>query len=125
MPLAVTWRASLFGAVASTAAYSASIDWLDGLLITLDQNRKLLSNLLESKLPQVKYRIPDFGYLAWLDMSALGLGDDPAAKILEKGKVALNGGVLYGPKHKSFVRLNFGTSPEIITEAFDRLANCL
>ncbi|MTA34380.1 MAG: aminotransferase class I/II-fold pyridoxal phosphate-dependent enzyme, partial [Actinobacteria bacterium] len=102
MPLAVTWRASLFGAVASTAAYAQSSDWLDQLLITLDENRKLVDKLIQSKLPGVKYRIPDFGYLAWLDMSALGLGDDPAARILEKGKVALNGGVLYGPKHKSF-----------------------
>jgi cystathionine beta-lyase len=125
MPPAVTWRASLFGAVASTAAYAESVDWLDGLLITLDQNRKLVEKLIASKVPAIKYRIPDFGYLAWLDLSALGLGEDPAAAILEKGKLAVNGGVLYGPKHKNFVRLNFGTSPEIITEAFDRLANCL
>ena len=125
MPPAVTWRASLFGAVASTAAYSDSVNWLDGVLITLDENRKLLSNLLQSKLPQVKYRIPDFGYLAWLDMSTLGLGEDPAARVLEKGKVALNGGVLYGPKHKNFVRLNFGTSPELITEGIDRIAKSL
>jgi cystathionine beta-lyase len=80
---------------------------------------------LQSKLPAIKYRIPDFGYLAWLDMSTLGLGDDPAARILEKGKVALNGGVLYGPKHKSFVRLNFGTSPQLITEGIDRIAKSL
>ncbi len=125
MPPAVTWRASLFGAVASTAAYAESVDWLDGLLITLDQNRKLVEKLIASKVPAIKYRIPDFGYLAWLDLSALGLGEDPAAAILEKGKLAVNGGVLYGPKHKNFVSLNFGTSPEIITEAFDRLANCL
>jgi cystathionine beta-lyase len=125
MPPAVTWRASLFGAVASTAAYSDSVNWLDGVLITLDENRKLLGNLLQSKLPAIKYRIPDFGYLAWLDMSTLGLGDDPAARILEKGKVALNGGVLYGPKHKNFVRLNFGTSPELITEGIDRIAKSL
>jgi cystathionine beta-lyase len=125
MPPAVTWRASLFGAVASTAAYSDSVNWLDGVLITLDENRKLLCNLLQDKLPAIKYRIPDFGYLAWLDMSTLGLGDDPAARVLEKGKVALNGGVLYGPKHKNFVRLNFGTSPELITEGIDRIAKSL
>ena len=125
MPPAVTWRASLFGAVASTAAFAESVDWLDGVLITLDQNRKLVEKLIATKAPAIKYRIPDFGYLAWLDLSALALGEDPAAVILEKGKLAVNGGVLYGPKHKSFVRLNFGTSPEIITEAFDRLANCL
>ena len=125
IPLAVTWRASLFGAVASTAAYDQSSDWLDQLLITLDENRKLVADLIQSKLPGVKYQIPDFGYLAWLDMSNLGLGEDPAAKILEKGKVALNGGVLYGPKHKNFVRLNFGTSSELITEGINRIAKSL
>ncbi len=125
MPPAVTWRASLFGAVASTAAYAQSTDWLDNLLITLDENRKLVAALIESKLPGVKYRIPDFGYLAWLDMSRLGAGDDLAGQILEKGKVAVNGGVLYGPKHKSFIRLNFGTSPELITEGINRIAKIL
>ena len=125
MPLAVTWRASLFGAVASTAAFDQSTDWLDNLLITLDENRKLVANLIESKLPGVKYRIPDFGYLAWLDMSSLGVGDDPAGQILEKGRVAVNGGVLYGPKHKSFIRLNFGTSPELITEGINRITKIL
>ncbi len=125
MPPAVTWRASLFGAVASTAAYTQSSDWLDGLLITLDKNRKLVDDLIQSMLPGIRYRIPDFGYLAWLDMTSLGLGEDPAARILEKGKVALNGGVLYGPKHKNFVRLNFGTSAELITEGFNRITKCL
>ena len=125
LPPAVTWRASLFGAVASTAAYTQSSDWLDGLLITLDKNRKLVDDLIQSMLPSVRYRIPDFGYLAWLDMTSLGLGEDPAARILEKGKVALNGGVLYGPKHKNFVRLNFGTSAELITEGFNRITKSL
>ncbi len=125
MPPAVTWRASLFGAVASTAAYTQSSDWLDGLLITLDKNRKLVDDLIQSMLPGIRYRIPDFGYLAWLDMTSLGLGEDPAARILEKGKVALNGGILYGPKHKNFVRLNFGTSTELITEGFNRITKSL
>jgi cystathionine beta-lyase len=125
MPPAVTWRASLFGAVASTAAYAESSEWLDGLLVTLDANRKLVGDLIKTQLPTVRYRIPDFGYLAWLDMSSLGLGDDPAARLLEKGKLALNGGVLYGPKHKNFVRLNFGTSAELITEGINRITKSL
>jgi cystathionine beta-lyase len=125
MPPAVTWRASLFGAVASTSAYSDSEEWLDGVLITLDENRNLVKKLIETKIPAIKYRIPDFGYLAWLDVSALGLGSDPAAQILERSKLALNAGVLYGPKHSNFVRFNFGTSEEIINQAFERLIKVL
>ena len=125
MPPAVTWRASLFGAVASTAAYRESDEWLDGVLLTLNENRNLVKKLIDTKIPAIKYRTPDFGYLAWLDVSALGLGSDPAAQILERSKLALNAGILYGPKHSNFVRLNFGTSEEIINQAFDRLIKVL
>lgn len=125
MPPALTWRASLFGAVASTAAYSESDEWLDGVLITLNENRHLVKKLIDTKIPTIKYRIPDFGYLAWLDVSSLGLGSDPAGQILERSKLALNAGILYGPMHSNFVRLNFGTSEEIINQAFDRLVKIL
>ncbi|MGA0079478.1 MAG: MalY/PatB family protein [Candidatus Nanopelagicus sp.] len=125
MPPALTWRASLFGAVASTAAYGESDEWLDGVLITLNENRNLVKKLIDTKIPTIKYRIPDFGYLAWLDVSSLGLGSDPAGQILERSKLALNAGILYGPKHSNFVRFNFGTSEEIINQAFDRLVKIL
>lgn len=121
MPISVAFRASLFGAVAATAALRDSVSWLDGVIASLDENRKLIRNLIDSKIPSIQYRIPDFGYLAWLDLSALNPGDDPAKTLLERGKVAFNGGHMYGPRHSQFVRLNFGTSPEIISEAFDRI----
>lgn len=125
MPPAMTWRASLFGATASTAAFSESAEWLESVLLTLNENRVLVKKLIESKTPSIKYRIPDFGYLAWLDVTGLGLGANPAETILQRGKLAVQAGVLYGPKHSNFVRLNFGTSEEIITEAFDRLQKVL
>ena len=125
MPISVAFRASLFGAAAATAAYGDSMDWLESVIATLNQNRKLIRNLIDSQLPAIKYRVPDFGYLAWLDLSNLSLGDEPTKVILERGKVALNSGSLYGPKHAQFARLNFGTSPEIITEAFNRITKAL
>ena len=121
MPISVAFRASLFGAVAATAAFNNSISWLDGVVASLDQNRKLIKTLIDSQLPVIKYRVPDFGYLAWLDLSGLGLGEEPTKVILERGKLAINGGTMYGPKHGQFARFNFGTSPEIITEAFNRI----
>jgi cystathionine beta-lyase len=125
MPISVAFRASLFGAVAATAAFRDSDSWLDGVVSTLNQNRELIRNLIDTKIPAIKYRAPDFGYLAWLDLSALQLGDDPAKTILERGKLALNGGHMYGPRNAQYVRMNFGTSPEIITEAFDRIMKSL
>lgn len=121
MPISVAYRASLFGAVAATAAMSESREWLAGVLFTLDKNRMLIRHIIDTKIPSINYRIPDFGFLAWLDLAALDLGDDPAKVLLDRGRLAVNGGHMYGPSNPSFVRLNFGTSPEIITEAFERI----
>lgn len=125
MPLSVAFRASLFGAVAATAAFRESQNWLESVLQSLDQNRQLIANLIETKIPAIKYRQPDFGYLAWLDLSKLELGEEPTKVILEKGNLAINSGLMYGPRHSQFARMNFGTSPEIISEAFDRLVNAI
>jgi len=120
MPMAVHYRASLFGAVAAARAYEC-VDWLDAALVTLDRNRKFVAEQLAEKLPTVGYRIPDFSYLAWLDLTSLGLGENPAEVLLEKGRVAFNSGIVFGPNSTQFVRLNFGTSQEIIALAIDRI----
>ncbi len=124
LPIEVEWRTGQFGLLAAVAAFSEESDpWLDGLLRTLDANRVLLEDLLASKLPAARYRIPDAGYLAWIDLSGLGWGDNPARRILKEAKVALHFGPAFGEQGRGFVRLNFGTSPEIITEAIERIAS--
>jgi cystathionine beta-lyase len=123
LPIEVVWRTGQFGLLAAVAAFSEESDeWLDALLRTLDANRVLLEDLLASKLPEARYRIPDAGYLAWIDLSGLGWGENPARRILKEAKVALHFGPAFGEEGAGYVRLNFGTSPEIITEAVERIA---
>ncbi|MBO9627755.1 MAG: aminotransferase class I/II-fold pyridoxal phosphate-dependent enzyme [Microbacterium sp.] len=123
LPVEVEWRTGQFGLLAAIAAFSEESDeWLDGLLRTLDENRVLLEDLLAAHLPGARYRIPDAGYLAWIDLSALDWGDNPARKILKDAKVALHFGPAFGAEGRGHVRLNFGTSPEILTEAIERIA---
>ncbi len=122
MPDEVYWRTSLFGLKASVAGYRDSVDWLDGVLSSLDANRTLLATLLAERLPGVKYRMPQSTYLAWLDFRALGWGDDPAAHILEHSKVALSNGPPFGTQGRGFARLNMACSPEVLTEAVTRIS---
>jgi cystathionine beta-lyase len=84
-----------------------------------------LKNLLTQSLPVVGYRVPDFSYLAWLDLSGLNLGENPAQVLLEKGKLALNAGITFGPESGNFVRLNFATGEEMLDEAVSRIASCI
>ena len=64
---------------------------------------------------------PRAGYLAWLDLRALGWGDDPAARILAEAKVALNHGPAFGAGGAGHARLNFACSPETLEEAVRRI----
>ncbi|WUD77286.1 aminotransferase class I/II-fold pyridoxal phosphate-dependent enzyme [Streptomyces sp. NBC_00510] len=121
IPLSVAHELSGIGVIAQTAALRLGGGWLDALLTGLDDNRRLLGELLERHLPGVRYQRPEGTYLAWLDCRALGLGDDPAAAFLERGRVALSPGLEFGTGGAGHVRLNFATSPEILTEAVRRM----
>lgn len=122
LPDEVQWRTGLFGALAGVAAFAPESDaWLDSLLVTLDQNRRLLAELLAEHLPAARYRIPDAGYLAWVDLTDLGWGDDPAVKILQEARVALHHGPHFGDEGSGHVRINIGCSPEVLREAVERI----
>jgi cystathionine beta-lyase len=125
MPIAVHYRASLLGGFATAVAFAEGGVWLDSVLENLDHNRHMIKELLSSQLPSVRYHIPDNGYLAWLDLEALNLGEDPSATLLEKGRVAFNAGHTYGKQCSQYVRLNFATSPTIVTEAVHRIARAI
>jgi cysteine-S-conjugate beta-lyase len=122
LPAEVEWRTGLFGAIAAIAAFSEESDsWLDAQLAALEANRRLLADLLAEHVPGAGYRVPDAGFLAWVDLSALGWGDDPARRILRDAKVALLFGPLFGEEGKGHVRINFGCAPEVLHEAIVRI----
>jgi cystathionine beta-lyase len=122
---ATHYRASLLGAFASVAAFEKGEPWLDSAMVEIDKNRNLVAELIAAKTPGVGYRIPHCSYLAWLDLTSFNLGEDPSAVLIEKGKVAFVPGVRFGAQSNQFVRLNFATSPQILEEAFNRLATVL
>jgi cystathionine beta-lyase len=119
------WEALLaahLGVLASIAAFTEGRAWLDAVRGQLAENRMLLARLLAEQLPQITYAPPRASFLTWLDCRALGLGDDPSEAFLAKGKLAVNPGPNFGSPGRGHVRLNIGTSPELITEAVRRMA---
>ena len=123
--LAERWEALLaahLGVLASVAAFTSGQPWLDAVAGQLDENRQLLGRLLAEQLPQAGYVPPQASFLAWLDCRQLGLGPDPAAAFLDKGRLAVSRGTDFGRQGEGFVRLNIGTSPALIGEAVRRMA---
>ena len=124
LPL-MTDRVGILGIIAAEAAFTAGDRWLDAVQARLAANRTLLGQLLRAELPEVTWSPPEASYLAWLDCRALPLGEDPAATFLSRGRVALSRGLDYGREGAGFVRLNFGTSPEHVTDAVQRMVRAM
>ena len=115
----------LLGEIAALAAFGDGDAWLDALIAQLDHNRRLLAEELAEQIPEITWIPPQGSYLAWLNCQALGLGDDPAAAFLERGRVALAPGLDYGAPGAGHVRLNFATSPEHLSDAVRRMRRAL
>ncbi len=122
MPEEVGHGASHLGAIAHSAALLDGGRWLDDVRHALLAHRGLLVDLLREQLPALGWRPGEGTYLAWLDFRALDLGDDPAAVLVERARVALTPGPPFGPEGNGFARLNLATSPAIIGEAVRRIA---
>jgi cysteine-S-conjugate beta-lyase len=115
-------HAGLLGVLAAEAAFVHGDEWLDAVIDQLAANRDQLGRNLASQLPEVAWRPPQATYLAWLDCTRLGLGDEPAAAFLKDGRIALGRGLDYGAPGVGHVRLNFATSSAHLSDAVARMA---
>lgn len=121
----VLYETGHFGVIASIAAYRDGRTWLDEFTSHIAGNARLIDEAIRTRMPGIRYVPPQASYLAWLDCAAVDLPVSPGQFFLDQARVALNPGAPFGPQGTSFVRLNFGTSPEILAEILDRMANAL
>ncbi|MFD0060981.1 MalY/PatB family protein [Streptomyces sp. NPDC056690] len=136
LPEEVSHGPSHVGILAHTAAFERGRPWLDALLRGLDTNRALLADLVAERLPGLALMWPEATYLAWLDCRVLGLHTTsptaaapvvsdiagPARLFLDRARVALSSGHVFGSGGAGFVRINYATSSAILREAVDRMA---
>jgi cystathionine beta-lyase len=114
-------HASMPGIVAATAAYRDGQSWLDELLPYLRENRDLVVEYVRTHFHGVVTTCPEATFLAWLDFRALELPESPAQFFLEKARVGLNDGAIFGKGGEGFVRLNFGCPRSMLLEGLERM----
>jgi len=115
-----------FGIVAMIAAYNEGEEWLDQVLDYIVLNFKFLQEFVTRDLPEVKYIEPEGTYLAWLDFNSLGLNEEELKNIiLDKAKIALDGGKLFGLGGEGFQRINVACPKSILEETMQRIKKAL
>jgi len=122
----ITGHVSSMGLIASEAAFSGECDdWLAALRIYLKENRDFVVDVLTENFPNAKFTIPQATYLQWIDFSEYvksGKMDKPPYDyFLEKAKVALGNGTVYGEGCENYVRLNFASPRRMVADGMDRM----
>ncbi|MBU5225897.1 pyridoxal phosphate-dependent aminotransferase [Clostridium senegalense] len=117
---------NIMGAVALEAAYVNGEQWYNQLMDYLNENVEFVLNYFENKIPKIKVQRPQGTYLLWLDCSKLNMSNDELNKFfINKCKVGLNNGKMFGHAGEQFQRMNIGTSRKIIEEALKRIENAI
>lgn len=117
---------SLMGIVAAKAAYSQGKEWLEELKKHLLENIAFVRSYLKEKIPQARLIEPEGTFLLWIDFSALGYTDEELDRlIVNKAKVWLDRGTMFGAEGKCYQRINIATPQALLKEAIDRIAGAL
>jgi cystathionine beta-lyase len=121
LPAHVRGGIGILGQHCTQAAWEASDGWLDEVKSLLDVQRNWLVDELRARLPEARVYLPDATYLAWLDLRSLALEPTPAEFFRQQARVALFDGAYFGKGFEQYARLNFATSPALLSEIVGRM----
>jgi cystathionine beta-lyase len=114
---------NVLGNVALEAAYTHGDQWLDNLLIHLEDNRNFVVDYFLDSNIEIYPIVPEGSFMMLLDMRALNMTDEDMKNFLiYKAGVLLNQGDTFGDNTESFVRFNFSCSRETLKEGLNRIA---
>lgn len=114
-----------FGVEALIAAYSTEGEaWLKELISYLHGNYVFLKEYISVKMPRLKVVTLEGTYLVWVDCSATGMSSEEiTGELLQKQKLWLNGGEMYGETERPFVRINIACPRTRLEEGLMRMTN--
>ena len=117
---------NVMGLTACQAAYSQGEDWLRQVKIYIAENLEYVKTFLRDNLPQVKLVEPEGTYLLWLDFRELNLTEEELEDlIINKAKLWLDGGTMFGTEGVGFQRINIACPQKILIQAFTQLKEAL
>ena len=111
-----------FGVTALQAAYNEGEKWLRELLDYLYGNYEYLKTYFAEHLPMLTVTKLEGTYLVWVDCSALGKPSPVIVEeLLEREKLWLNDGEMYGETERPFVRINIACPRATLEKGLEKL----
>lgn len=113
-----------FAVEALIAAYEEGEEWLEEVKSYLYSNYIYLKNYFLEHLPQLTVLPLEATYLVWVDCSTLKLtSTEITRQLLEREKLWVNEGTIYGKAGEGFIRLNIACSRELLIQGLTKIKN--
>jgi cystathionine beta-lyase len=111
---------------AAEAAWRLGGAWLEELVAHVAGNQAFVERELESRLPGARAAPLEGTYLSWIDLRALGLGDDEVTRrLVEVGGVWLDEGRKFGSGGSGFQRLNLACPRATLARGVEGMVRAL
>lgn len=115
-----------FSYVATCAAYKHGREWRKEMLKYIEENILFVEKFFEDNLPEIKALRPEASFLVWLDCRDLGLSQkDLVDLFVNKARVALNDGTMFGKEGEGFMRLNVAMPRSGLLEILQSITNAV
>ena len=112
----------LFSPIATMAALRHGEEWRQQMLRYVEANIDYVVDFCHDHIPGIRPLRPQASFLVWLDCRGLGLSHDALNDLfVNKARLALNDGAMFGPGGEGFMRLNVGCPRAILEDALERL----
>lgn len=116
----------IFAPIATIAAFTKGEAWRQEMLAYVEDNIDLVIDFLTAYTPKLRPLRPQASFLIWIDCRPLGI---PHRKLLDlfinKARLALNDGAMFGPGGEGFMRLNVATPRAILLKALNQLKEAI
>lgn len=113
---------NMFSPIATMAAFRNGEEWRKEMLGYVEENILFVEDYLKANIPQIKAVRPQASFLVWLDCRSLNLNhDDLLDLFINKARLALNDGEMFGAEGAGHMRMNVGAPRSILAEALNRL----
>lgn len=118
--------APLLSHIATVAAYRKGDEWRREMLHYVEDNIRFTEDFIRENVKGINALRPDASFLVWLDCRELGLDhDDLIDLFVNKARLALNDGEMFGVEGKGFMRLNVAIPRENLREILSRIADAV
>ena len=116
----------LLSPIATIEAYKCGNEWRKQMLKYVMENIIYIEKFMKDNIPAIKVMIPQASFLVWLDCRELGLSQDELKDLfVNKAGLALNDGNMFGKEGMGYMRLNVGTSRDVLTKAMESLREAI